>query len=243
MPGETPDYGRLSSQATVFPTTDLGELAARLGSPITHDRAGDVIWWDDMEWGSAKWTETLGGTAADAAISTARARNGRSSYLLTAGSDGNRNAQISHILPVPVLSGLGFELSFSLAGVTDTVRLLLQVFDGTNLRNFIVQWRDTDNDLQRWTDPGAFVTFGTGVNLRVEPTLFHTAKLVVDAVGGDYERFILDDRSYNIAGAIAPSGADATLPNLLVAVNHIGRATFNDQIYVDDVIITINEPL
>ena len=42
MPGETPDYGRLSSQATIFPTTDLGELAARLGSPITHDRAGDA---------------------------------------------------------------------------------------------------------------------------------------------------------------------------------------------------------
>jgi len=30
MPGETPDYGRLNAQSTVYPVLDLGERAARV---------------------------------------------------------------------------------------------------------------------------------------------------------------------------------------------------------------------
>ena len=64
MAGETPDYGRLSAQATVFPVTDLGELAARLGSIVSHDRRGDVIWLDGFEDGLDKWQPTTSGSGA-----------------------------------------------------------------------------------------------------------------------------------------------------------------------------------
>ncbi|GAI06639.1 unnamed protein product, partial [marine sediment metagenome] len=38
------DYGAGAPGKTIYSMLDVGELAARLGSPVTSDRAGNVMW-------------------------------------------------------------------------------------------------------------------------------------------------------------------------------------------------------
>ena len=82
----TPDWGVTAGAVTTYQVTDLGELAVRLGSPISHDRRGDVIWWDDFECTLNKWQTVANGAGSSVALSDARARNGRYSALLISGS-------------------------------------------------------------------------------------------------------------------------------------------------------------
>lgn len=238
----TPDWGVTAGRVTVYQLTDLAEAVVRLGSLDTFDRRGDVLWADDFERSLNKWSPNAQGTGASVALSTARARNGRYSALLTAGSDGGLAAFITHVSPFPALSAFGMEFSFNLGSTIDLLDISVQLFDGTDRLNARIQWFDGSNDLWYQAVGGAFVSFATGVDLARTSTLFHTAKLVFNGVSRRYIRFILDNRTYDLSANALWALADATLPEASVVLSVVGRAGFNDTLYVDDVILTQNEP-
>ena len=243
MPGETPDYGRLNAQQTVYPVLDLGELAVRLGSPITHDRRGDVIWWDDYEWTLNKWGVSAPGTGASAALSVARARNGRTSNLLTGASEGSISPTVTHLQAFPVLSLLGSEVSFSLGGSIGSFYMESDVYNGASLSSFVLRWDDTVDALYYKDAAGAYVELLDTGQLIPHATLFHTLKLVVDPVAGEYVRAILNEAEVDMAGVAGRVSADATAPSWLIAHALASRAGNNDTVYLDDAILTQNEPL
>jgi len=242
MPGETPDYGRLSAQATVFPVTDLGELGARLGSIVTHDRRGDVVWLDSFEEDLRKWVLGGSGVGNTVDLSRVRARNGFYSARLVAGSDGSQHANITHVQAFPAFSRMGFEFSFSYEDVLASVELQVQLYDGVNRTVYRVRWVDTDNTIVYFDSSGNVVTLATGVDLRRTVTLFHTIKLVVDASAGEYVRLILNETEYSMAGIAAQSVADSIAPNFLIQIVNNGAGASNFPLYIDDVILTQNEP-
>lgn len=238
----TPDYGITAGRVTTYQLTDLGELAARLGSPVTFDRRGDIIWWDDFECSLNKWNTAISGTGASAAVSTERARNGENSAKLVAGSTGATNAGLTHRQPIPVLSSLGYEISFCAASEVSWLQWDLEIYDGANVRSYLIRWRDDLNELHYYNAAAAFVPFASIGQLRRDPTLFHTAKLVVDALAGQYRYFMLDSTVYSLAGIVANATPTATEPHMSIAIINFGRAGLNDTVYVDDAILTQNEP-
>ena len=171
-----------------------------------------------------------------------RARNGRCGALLTAGSDGGKSAEIVHYSPFMVLGRFGFEFSFALGGIISALEQILHVYDGTNLTRYQVKWDDATNTLAYYRAGPGYTTFATGVDLSMQTTLFHTAKVVVDAVAGKYVRFILDDKEYDLSGISGRVIADSTLPVILVDALLEGNAGDNDTLYVDDAVLTQNEP-
>ncbi len=240
--GETPDYARFNAQATVFPVTDLGELAARLGSPITFDRRGDVVWWDDFEWTLNKWVVEAVGTGAAGAVSSAKARNGRMSCLLTGGSDGAHSAAIRHQEPFPVVGSFGLECSFGLGGDISAFRIQMTLYDGSQSHDAYVQWSDIANTLSYLDAAGGVTIFASGVDLLLGDPVFHTAKLVYNLTTARYVRFLLDSSEYDLSGIAGLDAAAATLPYLQIRLTLLSRNGSNDTCYVDDVILTQNEP-
>lgn len=239
----TPDWGQTAGAVTVYQLSDMAELAARLGSPITHDRRGDVMWWDDFEWSLNKWQATVSGTGAAAAISTARARNGRCSVLLTAGSDGGFLSEIAHLLPFPALSNLGAEFSFSLGSVISDLTLEQTIRDGAASVAYGVRWNDVTNMLQYFSSAGAWTDLAATPQYSSGPSLFHVMKVVVDAVARKYVRLIVDDVAISMAGLGAEVSVSAFAPLWTVEITNNGRAGSNDTVYIDDVILTQNEPV
>jgi hypothetical protein len=238
----TPDYGVTAGAVTTYQLKDLGELAVRLGSPITHDRRGDVIWWDDAECGAVKWASTLVGVNASFGASTDRARNGRRSYKLRPGDAVNDLATMTHVSPFSNISRLGMEFSFSLTGELRRLEWIFSLRDGTDSHLFQVRWDDGASVLQYLNAASAYVTFASVVNLHFDATLFHTGKLVIDPTTDRYVRFVLNNTEYDLSGFSEPVSASPIDPIVQMSITEETLAVTPTGTYIDDIILTQNEP-
>ena len=242
MPHGTPDYGVTAGIRTTHQMLDLGELAGRLGSPITHDRRGDVMWWDDAECGATKWSSSLTGVGASFGTDTTRARNGRVSYKLRPGNAINDIAQMYRRQPIPVVSRLGLECSFSITGEARQLTFYMSLNAGTTADEWKVRWDSALSQLQYWTAGQVYTVFASNVTLYEDPTLFHTAKLVVDPVNHLYHRFILDGTTYDMHTLLPRGLGVVASPHLYVELREDTLAAVPTGTYIDDIILTQNEP-
>lgn len=240
-----PDWRRGSGSRIVFAVTDLGELAARLGSIDTFDRGGDVFWLDDFESSLNSWATSLAGTGAAAAISTASARNGGSSVALTPGSDGGLSAAIQHEAPLIRLSPMGFEFSFTVQDDVSIVEMYMEVYDGgPSAASFRVRWVRALEQLQVWQGGAApaWATVQTGVALYSDDGLFNTMKLVGDPDNGDILRVVLNQWTPDVSAYERGIFITTDAAHVRVGIIVYGTAAANPTSYVDDVILTLNEP-
>ncbi len=238
----TPDWGVTAGAVTTYQLTDLGELAVRLGSIVTFDRRGDVIFLDSFEDGFAHWYTDDAGTGSFVALSRAIARHNGLSARLVAGAGAGAWAQIMFQGALAVPARLGVEHSFSFGSTIGGLVLVLYLYDGTNRTLYQVQWDDAANALRYRDADGSLVTFATSVDLMADVALFHTWKLVVNAEDQEYSRLILNAHTYDLSGIPARVTADSRYPSLSTVVNVNGRAGGTSSVYIDDVILTQNEP-
>lgn len=225
MPRDLPDWGALSAQQVVYEITDLGELAARLGSIDTFDRRGDVIWMDDFECGLKAW-RVFGGTAD---LSRSRALSGCYSARLV-------DASVTHEEPYPVLTPMGVEMTFSGLGSVTWVQFRMDLYDGANLSSAWVRWQSAGT-LEILGPFGTWVQVATGVEFDDEPTRFDHWKLVVNWDAGRYERLLVNSTTYVLTSYGFYVSVDTSTPRLSIDVHTSGGT-----VYLDNVILTYNEP-
>lgn len=236
-----PDWLLGSGRRTTYRWAEFDELAARLGSPVTFDRRGDVVFLDSFEDGLEKWTKTFIGGAGAVDLSVERARTGAFSCRMRTSAGPAGGVQISRGTPALVPTTLGVEHSFHVPVAIEYLRLGVAAYDGAVVTLYEVRWRDSSDDLQYLDASYAWVTFATGVELGVLIRTFHTWKLVVDAEAKEYVHLLLDDSAYSLAGIAAYQEPAAVAPYYLTAITMAGRAGETDTVYVDDVILTQNE--
>lgn len=242
MPHGTPDYHITAGAQTTHQLTDLGELAVRLGSPVSHDRRGDVVWYDTFEADVLAWSASSDGAGSSVALDTVSPRSGEQACLLTAGSDGALTAAIAYSLAYPNLSRLGVEFAFQVQGLPDYVQLVAGLFDGATFSQVQIRWDRLNNALQYTIAGGAFVTVATPSLFTGSPKVYHVLKVVWDAQEHTHERLILNDEIYDISGATMPTAASVAGTHLYISIVVLGRAGANDAVRCDDVIVTQNEP-
>lgn len=218
------------------------ELAARLGSIVTFDRHGWVVWMDDFEDGLGKCTIVDSGTGSASARATDYVRSGGYSLKLTAGSDGLRKNMVYYFLPYPMVGKWGFEFSWRPDGNLDYLDFRAQVVDGANSHVLVVRYSYTDETLSYYDADGAWVVFATDVDLVPSDPHFNSWKLVVDFAETEYVRLLVNETSYDLSGYGGWEGVDVSALQMTVLLTHVGTSGKNAVLYVDDVIITQNEP-
>lgn len=250
MPHGTPDWGHTGPKETTFGLDDLGELAARLGSLVTFDRRGDVLWLDDFEDGLAKVNIAVSGGGAYGALETAKSRSGAFDLRLVGGSSDAWTAQAVYILGYPALSSFGFEVSVAFVGELDYLQVRILLDTGTVRVGASIRY---ERGATRWTrldHLGAYVPFIPAWTFIPIYRPYHTIKLVMDptvvdpAVGhtGAWKRVLIDNGVYLTGGELTNPGATLGVPGMRADVTLVSRNLFNDFVRVDDVIITQNEP-
>ena len=243
MARDLPDWGGLPAPLTVHEVTDLGELAARLGSVVTYHRGGVVIFVEDFADGMNRWDTVLGGAGDVADLSLVRSLSGLLSARLLAASALAPYAQIWHKLPVQIASRGGLEIAFAMDGVTSEIDLQIARYDGSNLTLARVFY-DVVNERLRYRDStDAAVTLATGVKLSTEDIVFHYMKLVVDLDKNEYVKVLLDDQTYSLTDTPLQTPASAIAPGLAILALNRGVAGESHAVYLDRVIVTQNEPL
>ena len=242
MPHGHPDYGVGSPLSTIYAIEDMAELAARLGSISTFDRRGNVIFMDGFESGLAQWA--LGGSGTNNAVTQCSefARNGAFCAKLRGGSSLGLYASMVKKLPYPVIGKLGLEASFD--GNTDFnyFEVRFQLYDGTTLHTAKLRFTYSTGAMAYYDSNADMIDLVTGLYLASSGELFSTVKLVVDFENEAYERVLFNSDTYDVSGIAyfeEASAADPQIRITLIVINETGNPGL---IYVDDVILTQNEP-
>lgn len=220
----------------------LAELASILTSCKRYDRRGNVIFWDSFEDGVSTWHLAPFGTGSDAYLSAQRARYGAYSVKLIGGSDGDRLAGMERYFPLPVTGKIGFEAHVAIAADVESVGLYTFYRTGTTQYFARVRWVLSTEDYEYFDSAGAWQDIDATKSLQVDDAAFHAFKFVVDTSSWEYVRAFLDDEEYSLAGVGLNSAVAALPPALFVQVILYSDAAANGCAYVDDIILTQNEP-
>lgn len=243
MPHGQPDFGTYTQKITTYGLADMGELAVRLGSPDTFDRRGDIVFLDDFEHGIEKCDFILRGAGAAAAWVSTQTRTKGFSVELIAGSTLQRQATLRFRTPYPAISNFGVEASFSIGLVPESVFLAFSLYTGTQRVQGSIRI-DTQNDRLQYADAaGVQQIFAPVVPFFKAVGLFNFSKMVMDLTNRTYRRCIFNNVEYDLSAFALEVTPDlVTAPHISWNITVFSVALTNAVIYVDDMILTQNEP-
>lgn len=237
-----PDWGAMAAKETLYGLADLGEVVARLGGIQTYDRAGDLVWFESFEDGYPNWDAQTSGTSGAVELSADRYRSRGYSVKLTPGATAAGYARINKEITILPPSRLGVEASFVLNSNQDSQELYCAWYSGSQAIEFGLVVEIATGKLAYYGSDALWHSVAQGLNIRTYSKLFHTAKVVLDVATQKYVRLLFDHLSYDLS-AYSPAVAALTAASRLsIALINRGNANGNWANYVDDIIITQNEP-
>jgi len=236
-----PDYFGTTPQGLVHRVADLAELAARLKSPVTFDRRGNVLYLDSFDNGLAGWTFVgSGGAAAGYALADPTHMGGVAVGIYTQATAGATSTLYRYI-PLPVLGRMGVEIAFCLPLNARDVVLGFSVFTGTLQYGYFTRWRQSTGVLAVLNSAFAYQTVATLGALYTDGTTWYVLKLVFDPTTGKYVRLIFCAVQYNVSAITAWSTADATAATCEVQFSAAPNTASSITFPFDDVVVTMNE--
>jgi hypothetical protein len=255
MPDAPDNYQYLGTSDRVV-LSDLGELAARLGSVYTFDRGGNVILIVTGDNGLSALKPTLSGTGADYSIVADPTLHSPYSFQLTGGSSGNRFSSVTKWLPLSEKNIWGLYASVAFPGEFEDFRMILSLRAGEEVYNAIIEISRDDNQLYYY-DVDGDLTLIAGVDIPIDDgTFFNHFKLVADFGTFKYVRFIFNDIEYDLSGIpffnhdateIGQSGSDFFSPSVssveyaVAQLTLVSRSGQNDTAIVNSIVYTIGE--
>jgi len=238
----TPDWAAKAPKSTVYGGIDLAEHAARLGSPITFDRRGEVIWFDDFEGGIDRWVEWSQGLGASVVWTTDKPNSGGFSCKLTTGSNLERAAQIRRWFAYPVLSKLGFEFSFAIDDKLSYMQTDFTIYTGAFTAWAGLKYDYVNSKLQYMDHLLAYQDIFTSLSIEDTYFTYNTLKVVADFTANTWSRVILNEQSSALAVPLYTAADLVTPPQIRLLIYFKSIAANNSVNYIDNVILTQNEP-
>ncbi len=242
MPHGTPDWGLVGPKTTVHGLDDLGEHAVRLGSPHLFERSGDTLALTDFRNGLGGWEtfHDVGGGAVH--LATGHSRQGAYSAKLIAGVGVDDNAGVSIRLPYSVLGSFGHEFTFSMHTDTNYMGCSIEIDDTVDLWIAELRLYTLGGRLVCVTTGGVLHQIALGVNYRLSDQPEQTMKIVADLATRMYLRAMYNGVQYNLSTIPLNQGVSFAVWSLEALIEHRGNGLVNPDCYVDNVIITQNEP-
>lgn len=227
---------------TVFGQIDTGELAVRLGSIVSFDRRGNVIWMDDFEEAFLNWAVTAGGGGGKASLNMTASLSGSQSCLVQSGTTTEDPTKIIRGLAFPVLGRMGFEIANSYHSLINILTWRIVIYDGSTLHVAKIYWHNGLDRLYYVDHENNPQVLATGVDLSQLAHGFNVVKLVCDFLTGEYVRLICNGKTIDMSGLRYYQTSLTAYSRMLVEFWVDGVTAQDAAVYVDNVIVTQNEP-
>lgn len=237
-----PDFGMYAPKETVYSAADMAELAVRLGSIVSYDRRGDVVWMDDFETPRLRWDKTLNGVGSAIALSYERAKSGNQSVKLDAGTTDSGYVHIDNAFAILNPSRLGFEITFSLNNADIIFQQSVRPYVSGYRYYPYIRYDMSTEKLQLLGDDNLWKDIFT-IDLNKTSHNEHTIKSVIDLNNETYVRLLIDDYEIDVSsyGLYKLTTTQPTGIYVEYWVTGITATSYNS-VFADDFIITQNEP-
>jgi len=220
----------------------MAELAVRLGSVVTFDRRGDVIWYDDFGEGASRVSVAGAGTGNELRFTPYDGIHRAGSLICHTGDSIGDYSAFSKVLYYPALGAIGLELAFVPCDNLRYVIASLYIFTGSQKHHYGVLYYLTLGKVKVGPADGVWATIGTPGIQRVGAVTYSIMKLVANILTGEYVRVIFNASTYDASAYTPYVLADATPKSLTIWVQAITDVASAIDVRVGHVIVTQNEP-
>jgi hypothetical protein len=230
-----PDSGR-------YPMRDVGELAARLRSPVVFDRRGEVIFLDDMRYGLAPYTVLTSGAGAGAKVIASAVFSGPYAIRLTGGSDSDQYANLTKFLGIADINKWGLEVGVAFNDAFDSFRATLRYYTGSTLYSMSFNLDNANGDLEIDEEGAGYTKIADLPASLLQGGMFHNIKIVGDMSTGYFTRLIFNYTEYDISEYQIETAASATLESQVMQLQLTSNTGDNDTCDIGRVVVTSGEP-
>ena len=237
-----PDWSGGLRETTIFALKDLGELAVRLGSPVSFDRRGNVVFLDDFEGGVNSWSWAFSGEGGSINATVYPTFKGSYAVNIVPEPVIGGQGEITKVLSYPVESKVGIEVAFVVPALMDYFFVGAYFFEPTIYYASMFRYYHGDGTLKINDPEPDWVTVATLGPVAEGYNKFQIVKMVVDLETKKYERLIFNNVEYDISAyLIATDDADGD-KYLNLYIGCVNGKTGEIELIVDNVILTQNEP-
>ena len=236
-----PDWG-INSAAVGQYLLDDSELAARLGSPYVYERLGNVLAIDQGGVELTQWFTSTSGSGAAIAEDTGIAYSGTQSLKLTPGSTLSKFAAIYREIPYIEARNIGVSLLFAPMEAGAEMRVDLKYTrEGTK---YTFSFRMTAAGLMQTFDGSGWVTQLDSGRLLWDATvpfwnLLHVSINVTDL---KFKSIQLNQNKVAFTDDPTSTGATSVPNSFEVYLSALDASGDQDIIYLDNIVVTIDEP-
>lgn len=237
-----PDFGASVSEGRTAHITDLAELAVRLGGLNWFDRMGTVLIQEGFECGITNWAHTYWPEGANP-LSSARFYSTvpYSANLITTDQNGSYSG-MTRSFPFPYISHFGFELHFKTIVAFKYLHWNLHFYDGTYKHFVGVRINYASSQLELINLVGDYEKIAD-LDIKIgENSPFHVVKATIDLEHDRYVRLMLDENDYNVRDIGILKVANTSSPYLYMVVYLAAVASTVNQVWIDNIIFTTDEP-
>jgi len=235
------DYGMYAPKEVTASISDMGEVAARLGSIVTYDKRGDVVDFDNFESPILKWGKisTAGSTIIhDSTYAASDTQSVKCETLAIL----NRVAGLWKQHYVIINQQLGVEISLRSFHERGSFILTLRYYRSGILTSAECKLDMETHKLWLLDSTNNFKEIAEVDIDQVIATSFMPIKLVADFSTGYYKRLLFGNTEYDISSELIYSGVTPTGDNLYIQAYF--KATTLDQAigWLDNFVLTQAEP-
>lgn len=221
-------------------TIGLAEQAVRVQAPpLTFDKRGTVIRWADFESGTPNYYADITGAPTHGRSNTVTC-NGDFSYKID-GDDSNYVEVEMHTNDFHV-GKVGSSVMFSSSGADYYVENSLYYYDGTNFIAAVLKYDRTAEKLYYLNSALAYIEIAELPCLNYD-NCFSTLKVVADFDSGKYIRAICFGNEYDLSDCELYTAASAIAKHLKCSTKAQGITAGGMIVYLDNFILTENEPV
>lgn len=211
-------------------------------SHIAWDRRGIIQFRETFDRGITNWIRQVSAGGAVVEPSPVYALHGGYSALLTSGIVAGGYARIVMLRGARDYRRTGLEFSFSVDTTTSQIELYVVIYS-SGAQHTVGLLLDVVNETlsifgteDEWVEIAAF-TLGW-----LNPEMFQTCKLVFDTDTHHYVRLLYGELEYDISQQPYLYEGSALGPILWISITNWGILAQNNDVYIDNVIVTVSEP-
>lgn len=239
---DVPDYSLIIPNFELLHTVNTGVLTPQSGAPNIHRLSGNILALEQFTHGMNTWDTSDSGLNSEPTLNGQYYFRTPYSLRLRSSGVGTPRSIIRNDFWFPFDSIIGLEFAFLKELVDDNFYFYIELYDGTMLHKAEIRMAFGTNTVMLTKANGQYYNiydYDVGYDLT---NVWEIHKIVIDLSTKMYVRYINNDNEYDISAYGLYSEANTTYPKMRVYFDLEPQSTSPDTVYIDNVIITIDEP-